>query len=332
MKLSEIGEISLIQAIRKKFSPSKKDRGILASIGDDSAVINPSCKKWLFTTDMMVEGIHFDTEIITPYQLGFKLVSVNASDIYAMGGVPKYLLLNIAMAKNADAKFFKEFYNGIQHANKKYGISLVGGDLSSSKANMFAAATLIGFADKPVMRSGAKPGDKIYVTGSLGNSACGLAILKKMQDAGRSHQKSGIIKKLGIPSNEVKQLLLKHLMPVARNSARFAKHAIAMIDISDGLFIDLTRLCAESNVGATIYKKLIPISKQMKTASSALGLDAFKLAASGGEDYELLFTAPPDKKINAIYIGDIVKTGKKIIDANGRQSNFHSEGYQHFAA
>lgn len=291
MKLSEIGEISLIQAVRRQFSSSKKDRGILAGIGDDSAVIRPSGKKWLFTTDMMIEGIHFDPKTITPYQLGFKLVSVNASDIYAMGGEPRYLLLNIAMTKNTDTKFFKEFYNGIRHANKKYGIYLIGGDLSSSKTNMFFAATLVGFTDKPILRSGAKPGDKIYVTGSLGDSACGLAILKKMLASGILHPASRIRhrNKLGISSNEFKQPLLKHLMPAAKNSARFAKHATAMIDISDGLFIDLARLCAESKVGARIYKKLIPISKQMKTASSALGLDAFKLAASGGEDYELLF-------------------------------------------
>lgn len=138
------------------------------------------------------------------------------------------------------------------------------------------------------------------------------------------------LSKLGLLWNTVKPLLRKHLMPEARNPEKFIRYATSMIDLSDGLFIDLSRLCDESRVGAKIFMERIPVSSRMRTASSLLGLDAMKLACSGGEDYELLFTAQANKKINAIYIGDIVKSGRKIIDKNDREKKFSPSGYQHF--
>jgi thiamine-monophosphate kinase len=130
--------------------------------------------------------------------------------------------------------------------------------------------------------------------------------------------------------NDVEPLLRRHLMPVARNPKKFAGNATSMIDISDGLLIDLSRICDESKVGAKIYAKNIPLSSELKRASSCLGVSPMKLALSGGEDYELLFTAPADKKMNAIYIGDIIKSKRTIVDITGREKTFSAKGYQHF--
>jgi len=359
MQLSDIGELSLLKTIRRRFG--KKSKGIIVGIGDDAAVIKPQGKNTLITTDMMVEGIHFDISLITPYQLGFKLVSVNVSDIYAMGGTPQYLLLDIAMNKNTEESFVARFFDGLRDSMRIYDVSLIGGDISSSKKDMVVSASLIGYAEKPVKRSGARPGDKIYVTGNLGDSACGLEVLKKAvpiknspsltlpprgggMGRGDNSELQIIISKLSklcLTWNTVKPLLKRHLMPIARNPKDFVKHATAMIDLSDGLFIDLSRLCDESRVGARIYIKHIPVSGQMKKASAELKTDPVKLATSGGEDYELLFTAPPHPPIPPLLrggvggvkitcIGEITKKGRVAVDKHGKESAFKAEGYQHY--
>lgn len=354
MKLSQIGELSLLKGIRQRFHVRSKD--IIVGIGDDTAVISPQNKNLLITTDMMVEGVHFDLGFVTPYQLGFKLVSVNVSDIYAMGGRPRHLLLDIAVNKNTDEAVINRFFDGAEEAMRLYGVSLVGGDLSSSKKGMVVSATLIGYAESPVKRSGARSGDRLYVTGNLGDSACGLELLKRIKKpvsienrehpvlaprsgAGRTQKTGGDSERLtlnsklsewGLSWNVVEPLLRRHLMPEARAPKQFARYATSMIDLSDGLFIDLSRLCDESNVGARIYIEWIPVSCQMRKVSSALGLDIFKLATSGGEDYELLFTAPADKKINATCIGEVTKSDRVVVDKSGRGMAFLQEGYQHF--
>jgi len=349
MKLSEIGELSLLKQIRRRFGVKAKN--ILTGIGDDTAVIKPSGGNMLMTTDMMVEGVHFDLNFTAAYQLGFKLVSVNVSDIYAMAGKPQYLLLDIAMNKNTEQKFVKAFFDGIHDAIKLYGVALIGGDISSSKKDMAIAATLIGEAERPVKRSGAKPGDKIYVTGNLGDSACGLEILKRAvrcQVSGVSKKPTAAgyrliaaYKQKGLTWNMISPLIQRHLMPVARKPKGFAKYATSMIDLSDGLFIDLSRLCDESRVGAKIFTERIPVSGKMRSASSLLGLDAMKLACSGGEDYELLFTAPsypPSPPlirggaggVKITCIGEITKRSRIVVHATGRESQMKAEGYQHF--
>lgn len=345
MQLSDIGELSLLKIIRRRFG--KKSKGIIVGIGDDAAVIKPQGKNTLITTDMMVEGIHFDISLITPYQLGFKLVSVNVSDIYAMGGTPQYLLLDLSMNKNTEESFVASFFDGLRDSMRIYDVSLIGGDISSSKKDMVVSASLIGCAEKPVKRSGARPGDKIYVTGNLGDSACGLEVLKKadscqLSAAGKkliaeSYPLTAKFKNTGITWDTIAPLLKRHLMPVARNPKDFVNHATAMIDLSDGLFIDLSRLCDESRVGARIHMKHIPVSGHLKKASAALKADPVKLATSGGEDYELLFTAPPDyrpramsRKLKITCIGEVTKKGRVAVDKDGKESAFKAEGYQHY--
>jgi len=338
MKLSQIGERTLLEQIRKRFE--KRSPDIVIGIGDDAALLKPFKKNILVTTDMMVEGVHFNMDFITPYQLGFKLVSVNVSDIYAMGGIPRFLLLCIAMNKNTATETFDTFFDGVHEQMKHYGLSLVVGDISSASKGMSLSATLIGYAEKCLKRSGAKKGDRIYVTGNLGDSACGLELLKKIKrpipieisKEQRAKSKELRIKMLpkGLTWNDVEPLLTRHLMPKARDPRRFIRYATSMIDISDGLLIDLSRLCDESKVGAGIYTKNIPVSSELKRAASCLGISPIRLALSGGEDYELIFTAPRDKRVKAIYIGDIAESERVIIDSSGKKKTFSAEGYQHF--
>ncbi|MBM4128636.1 MAG: thiamine-phosphate kinase [Nitrospira sp.] len=340
MKLSQIGELSLLESIKKKFKTRSKD--ILVGIGDDAAVLKPESEALLLTSDMMVEGVHFDLSFITPYQLGSKLVSVNVSDIFAMGGTPKYLLLGMVMNKDTDEEVVDSLFKGVQDAMKRYKVSLVGGDLSASHEGMVLSATLIGYGKRYVKRSGAKKGDKIYVTGNLGDSACGLEVLKKMKKPipfeimGHRANGKGLkaesrqLSALGLSMNDIEPLLRKHLLPEAKNPVKFLKNLSAMIDISDGLLIDLSRLCDESKVGARIYEEKIPLSAELKRVAGILGISPMRLALSGGEDYELLFTAPPEKKIKAICIGEITASGRVIIDSSGREKRFSAEGYQHF--
>jgi thiamine-monophosphate kinase len=345
MKLSQIGELFLLEEIRKSFK--KKSKHVVVGIGDDAAVVRPQDKYLLFTTDMMIEGVHFDLSFITPYQLGFKIVSVNVSDIYAMGGKPFYLLLNIAMNKNTNKKFIDRLFDGIKDAIRLYDTTLIGGDLSASNTGMSLSATVIGYGRKYIKRSGSNRGDKIYVTGNLGDSACGLKLLKKIKrpiplELAKSKElraKSkdpalyairSMLSEEGFPWKIVEPLLRRHLMPEARNPKKFIKDATSMIDISDGLLIDLSRLCNESKVGARIYINNIPLSPELKNAASSLGISPIKLALSGGEDYELLFTAPPKKKVKAIYIGEITESERVIVDSSGKEKPFSAKGYQHF--
>jgi thiamine-monophosphate kinase len=339
LKISGVGELLLVDRIRERFK--SKSENIIAGIGDDAAVIKPANRDLLVTTDMMVEKVHFDLRYMTPYQLGSKLISVNVSDVYAMGGQPAFVLLNIALNRNTEAAFVDMLFDGIQDALKAYKIVLIGGDLSASKKDLVLSATLIGYAEKQILRSGAKAGDRIYVTGNLGDSACGLELLKRIKcqvplTQDRSAKNSALriphsaFLKLGLSWEVVGPLVRRHLMPEARNPKKIVQYATAMIDISDGLQLDLTRLCKESKVGARILKEKIPISAEMKEAASLLGLSPLGLALTGGEDYELLFTAPPEKKVNAIYIGDIVKSKKSIVDSFGKEKPFSAGGYRHF--
>lgn len=325
MKLSDLGELSLLQRIRERFNFSSPD--VIAGIGDDSAAVVPRNQTLLLTTDMMAEGTHFDLGFTTYFQLGFKIISVNVSDIYAMGGSPRFALLDLAASKDTDERSIECFFDGIQKAMNVYHLRLIGGDLSASKS-LVISATLIGYAGKPVMRSGARPGDRIYVTGNLGDSACGLELLQRIRrpiaiEAGEKIDKP-------LRWSNMLPLIRRHLLPEARNPGKISKAATAMIDVSDGLFIDLSRLCDESGVGATVYMRQLPLSPQMKKAAAALGIEPYELATSGGEDYELLFTAPPRRKVDAVCIGEITTSGKIFIDGNGEKRQFSTEGYEHW--
>ena len=343
MKLSQIGELSLLEHIRRTFSRTAKD--IIVGIGDDAAVINPSGKRILFTTDMMAEGVHFDLRFVTAYQLGFKLISVNVSDIYAMAGKPSYVLITIAVHHTTRTEFINNFFQGVEAALKLYKIVLIGGDVSSAVNDIALSATVIGYAENVIQRSGARAGDRLYVTGPLGDSACGLALLKQigstvplqvtrsvtgLKQAVGYRKLRSFLSRQGLSWKMTEPLLRRHLMPEAKMPKQWRRNATAMIDVSDGLLIDLSRLCNESRVGARLYEEKIPISAEMNKAASCLGLSPLTLALSGGEDYELLFTAPPEKKVKALHIGDITESKRIIVNSAGNERPFSAEGYQHF--
>lgn len=323
MKLSDIGELKFLDDIRSRFSG--RSRAVLTGIGDDAAVLRPGKGKLLATTDFMLEDVHFDLDLITPFQLGFKLVSVNVSDIYAMGGKPRFVLLGIAAPAGTEKSFTDRLLGGVEAALGHYRALLVGGDVSSSPRKLVLSATVLGFSERPVKRSGARPGEFIFVTGSLGDSACGLELLRRI---GRPVELDRPLEK-PLAWGVMGPLLRRHLMPEARRPGAVARHATSMIDVSDGLLIDLARLCAESKVGARIYEDRIPVSEQARAASAHMGLDPLRLAASGGEDYELLFTAPSPRRA-AICIGEVTEKGMVMVDASGRERPARPEGYTHF--
>jgi thiamine-monophosphate kinase len=324
MRLARVGELALLQRVRAAFH--EKSRDVVAGIGDDAAVLRFTGKNLLATSDMMLEGVHFDLRLVTPFQLGFKVVSVNVSDIYAMGGKPSFALLDIAAPGDTDDSLLEGLFEGVRAGARSYGVFVVGGDISSSIKGLVLSASILGHAARPVLRSGARPGDKLYVTGSLGQSACGLELLRRI---GRPVE-------LGRPLNRplkwavMGPLLKKHLMPEAREPSGVLKAATSMIDLSDGLLMDLTRLCDESRVGARLYISRLPVSGETKAAAAFLGLDPYRLAVSGGEDYELLFTAPPRRMVKAHLIGEITASGRFVVDEHGAEGPMEPKGYEHF--
>lgn len=324
--LSDVGELALIERVRRQFSSPAAD--VLLGIGDDSAVVRPGRNKLLLTTDMMTENVHFDLTWTTPYQIGFKVISSNVSDIYAMGGKPAYALLNLAVPADAALSLVSRFFEGVEKALKTYGALLIGGDLSASD-RMTAAATLVGYAERVVTRGGASAGDRIYVSGPLGDAACGLDLLRRVGKPVEIERG----KRISYPLqwNIAAPLLRRHLFAEVKKPGPFRKVATAMMDISDGLLIDLSRICRESGVGALLYEEHIPMSEEMVRAAGFLGVSPLSYALGGGEDYELLFTAPAGTRVRGKCIGEITGRGLKIRDKEGRVRTLSSEGYQHFA-
>jgi thiamine-monophosphate kinase len=328
MKLSEAGELFLVDLIRKKFG--RKSRGLLKGIGDDAAIVRCGGRYALLTTDMMVEGVHFDLRWTTPFQLGFKLVSVNVSDIYAMAGNPEYALLNFAAPPDFDLKMFRRFFDGMQKALDTYGVFLIGGDMSSAD-RLIVSATVTGTSARVVTRGGAKAGDGIYVTGCLGDAACGFEILKRAKKTVEIERRKKA--ELEPDWKTAYPLIKRHLMPEAVKPARFARRATAMIDLSDGLAVDLARLCRESGTGARVYAQDIPMSGELKRAAAFMGMSPLEMALGGGEDYELLFAAPPGERISGAFrIGEITQRGLTLVDESGRAGRISARGYRHFVS
>jgi len=329
MNLREIGEFGLIDRIRKWMAAS--DPALVQGIGDDVAVIEMKTKILLVTTDILIEGIHFDRSWIDPYRLGKKALMVNLSDIAAMGGIPKYFLISIGLSKNLPLSFVSQFYRGLKEGAKRFGVDLIGGDTSLSQ-KIIINICLLGEGRKGnlLFRKGAKVGDSLFVSGTLGDSALGLKILQK-KGARRGP----------------KRLIEKHLSPCPRIELgqAIAKHrwATAMIDISDGLQIDTSHILEESGVGARIWEDRIPLSKLYRKWVHPYSKDPYQMALGGGEDYELLFTAPPEikKRISSLAlsfkipitcIGEILpkKEGLRIIREDGKNYSPSRLGFDHF--
>jgi thiamine-monophosphate kinase len=340
MKVKEIGEFGLIEKIAAIVEQA--DERVVLTIGDDTAVVRPSeSALTLLTTDMLLEGVHFKLGSISPFQLGYKALAVNISDIAAMGGNPCYAVVSLALSPETDVSIVEDIYRGMAEIAREFKVSIVGGDVAKSD-KMVINVALTGEVEEEHLcrRSDALAGDSIFVTGPLGASAAGLRLVLDPDLASKI--------------NDASSLLQAHYMPhprVREGQALAKAGAHAMQDISDGLSSEIQHICEASDVGARIALSSIPITKGIQSIVTLTGERAIDLALSGGEDYELLFTAPNEilefnnkddennMRINGIpvfKVGEIVKLENGIIaiDRNGSEKKLseiiQSAGYTHF--
>jgi len=325
-----MGEFEFIRFLEKENS-NFFNKEVIKGIGDDCAVIEKDKDSViLISTELFIEDIHFLRKKTPPYELGIKVINASLSDIAAMGGVPLYLLSSVSIPKDTEMDYLKILYRGIKDACSRYKVDIVGGDTSSSIDRISICITVIGEMEKRkvVYRKGARPGDLIYITGYLGNSAAGLLLLKEEIDA---------------PMDIKKRLIDSHNMPepdiLAGRIASEYEFASAMIDISDGLVADLNHICEQSNVGAILNLEDIPISKELLFLKEKLSI--YELALYGGEDYKLIIIVRSEKrrsfeetfKKNGILffkIGEIIKEkGIKISSKEGMKE-LEIRGYEHF--
>ena len=338
-RLSDSSEFRLIQAIRQKFS-GPQHSSLVTGIGDDAAIIRfIQNKHLLISTDLMVEGIHFDLNLTSFQDIGYRATVANLSDIAAMGGVPRYVLTSLAIPPTYGLGDIRAMYHEIRSCCRQYHLQLIGGDTSASKKGMFLGMTILGIVEnsKALRRNGAKIGDTIYTTGTVGDSLAGLKLL-----LGRGRPPRSVGEK------RASQFLInRHRRPTPRldigRCLSTQKLATAAIDLSDGLSGDLAHLCQESGVGALIDGTQLPISAPCKSFARQRKLDPISLALEGGEDYELLFTAPAqnqsqlqkiqkklDVRITPIGIIKPQRFGMRITLPNGSSQPINQTSYNHF--
>jgi thiamine-monophosphate kinase len=338
-----IQEFALIRAIKRRFARGAPR--FIRGIGDDAAVVAGSPLMWWhLTTDLFAEGVHFDLSTASPESVGYRAAMANLSDIAAMGAVPRYLLTSLAIPKTIKSAHIYELYEGLMKACRLHDVRLIGGDTSASKAGLFLSITLIGTtaARRALFRHGAHVGDRIYVTGTLGDSLAGLQLLTRGKTPHPTRRKLSRLRQ-----SHRHFLVNRHLHPKARlaegqwlNSARLAT---AAIDLSDGLSGDLRHICEESRVGAELDLGKIPISTACRAYAESHRLQPVQLALTGGEDYELLFTAPSIKHstierqsrahgYRVTYIGTIRphQFGIQMTSSDGTIQPIPMTSYEHF--
>ncbi|MEZ5040905.1 MAG: thiamine-phosphate kinase [Saprospiraceae bacterium] len=335
--VNELGEFGLIDHLTQGF-PLKHPSSI-KGIGDDAAVINNESLLTVVSTDMLVEGIHFDLMYTPLKHLGYKAVVVNVSDIYAMNAIPKQITVSIALSNRFSVEALEELYEGIRLACTYYEVDLVGGDTTSSPKGLYLSVTAIGqvAADRVVYRNTAKDGDLICITGNVGAAYLGLQLLER--------EKQLFLANPGIkPDLEEEDYLVgRQLKPEARKDMIMAfrnnnLRPTAMIDISDGVASELFHICKQSGVGALIEESGVPIHPDAQMLALKFQMDPITCALNGGEDYELLFTIDPKdiekvKYLPDLYImGEIVpaKDGIKLHTKGGNMHEISAQGWQHF--
>jgi thiamine-monophosphate kinase len=287
--LSELGEFGLIKHLTQNFGIQHKST--IKGVGDDAAVLEIKDKNILVTTDLLVEGVHFDLSYMPLKHLGYKAVVVNVSDIYAMNGIATQITVSIAVSNRFTLEAVEELYEGIHLACKTYGVDLVGGDTTSSTRGLLISITAIGEAKKEdiVYRNTAKPNDLLVVTGDVGAAYLGLQVLEREKRVFEVNPNSQ-------PDlTNYTYLVEKQLKPEARKDmvelfAALNVKPTAMIDISDGLSSEILHLCTQSKVGCNLYEEKIPLDPQVISTCEEFDLNSTTIALSGGEDYELLFT------------------------------------------
>jgi thiamine-monophosphate kinase len=287
--LSQLGEFGLIEHLTKNFTINHEST--LKSIGDDAAVLDFGDKKAVISTDLLVEGVHFDLAYMPLKHLGYKAVVANVSDICAMNATPKQLTVSIAVSNRFPLEALEELFEGITLASKIYNVDIIGGDTTSSQKGLIISITAIGEANLEdiVYRNGAKVSDLLVVSGDIGAAYMGLQVLEREKQVFQVNPNNQ-------PDLEAYTYLIeRQLKPEARNDVKELLEKLeikptAMIDISDGLSSEILHLCKQSNVGCNLYEEKIPVDPQLINVCEEFNLDITTIALSGGEDYELLFT------------------------------------------
>lgn len=348
--ISKLGEFDLIHHLTDNIKI--KNESTVKGVGDDCAVLHYPDSEVLVTTDMLMEGVHFDLTYIDLQHLGYKSAMVNISDIFAMNGTPRQLTVSIALSKRFKVEDMEEFYSGLRMACDKWGVDIVGGDTTSSYTGLAISITCIGEARKEdiVYRNGAKDTDLICVTGDLGAAYMGLQLLEReksvyyqqVDEARKKNDKRALEELKGFqPDFAGKEYLLqRQLQTEARGDiiARFRELNIrptAMMDISDGLSSELMHICKQSNCGCRIYEKNIPIDYQTAVMAEELNMNVTTCALNGGEDYELLFTVPigDHEKIqqmdNVKLIGHITRPelGQMLVTRDNQEFELKAQGW-----
>lgn len=333
--ISTLGEFGLIRHLTEKIKLHNKST--LKGVGDDAAVLDYQDKKTLVTTDLLLEGVHFDLTYVPLKHLGYKSAVVNFSDIYAMNGQPKQITVSIGISKRFSIEDIEEIYAGINHACEVYGVDLVGGDTSSSLTGLTISITCLGEGDasKIVYRSGAKENDLICVSGDLGAAYMGLQLLEREKYVFKGEADFQ-------PNFSGKEYILeRQLKPEARKDIvemldRENIMPTSMIDVSDGLSSELLHISKESNVGTRIFEDRIPIDYQTAVMAEELNMNLVTAALNGGEDYELLFTVPLGlhDKVDAMkgvkIIGHITKPeyGNVLVGRDNGEIELKAQGWQ----
>lgn len=287
--ISELGEFGLIKHLTTNFKIQHESS--IKGIGDDAAVLESKDKQMLISTDLLLEGIHFDLAYVPLMHLGYKAVQVNLSDIYAMNGIATQITVSIGLSSKFPLEAVEEIYKGIELACNKFNIDLIGGDTSSSKQGLVISVTSIGYAaaEDICYRNGAEEGDLLCVSGDLGGAYVGLQILEREKQIFLENPQLQ-------PDLEGKDYIIeRQLKPEGRRDivdllAQMKIKPTAMIDISDGLASEILHICSQSEKGCTLYEEKIPIDPMTYETARELGLDPTVCALNGGEDYELLFT------------------------------------------
>lgn len=336
-ELSSLGEFGLIERLTKNFPINNKSTKL--GVGDDAAVLEYKDKQALVTTDLLLEGIHFDLRYVPLKHLGYKAAVVNFSDIYAMNGSPKQITVSIGLSSRFTLEHIEEIYSGIRLACDIYGVDLVGGDTSASMTGLIMSITCVGEADKEeiVTRSGAKETDIICVSGDLGAAYMGLQLLERENrvSMGQKDFQPQFGGKEYILERQLKPEARKDIIEILKSNGL---KPTSMMDVSDGLSSELLHICKSSNVGCRIYEEKIPIDYQTAIMAEELNMNLYTAALNGGEDYELLFTLPLadyDKvsKLKGIsVIGYITKPelGAAMVAPDSTEMELKAQGWNAF--
>ncbi|MBP6416916.1 MAG: thiamine-phosphate kinase [Chitinophagaceae bacterium] len=335
-EIATLGEFGLIEHLTKNIE--LQNVSSILGVGDDAAVIDHFGKQTVVTTDLLIEGVHFDLAYTPLKHLGYKSVIVNLSDVYAMNAIPTQITLSLGISNRFSLESLDEFYEGVYAACSAYGVDLVGGDTTSSQKGFIISVTAIGEVtpEKFVKRSTAQKGDLLCVSGFLGSAYVGLLFLER--------EKKIYLESPGVqPDLEGESFVIgKLLKPEARKDIVefFAKEEIiptSMIDVSDGLSSEILHLCKESNLGCVLYEEKIPVAEEMKKAAFKFEIDPTACALSGGEDYELLFTISQsdydklilNEEISVIGYMTEVEQGANILTKGGGKHPITAQGWNH---